>query len=182
MIKETIDGIVTLLNGFVSLKSGGEVIWGDIAQHENSGDGMDVLDQKIVVTLVNLEEENTLKNNYPIRIQNNVAVKEKPVLFLNLYLLFSAKHNKYDEALKHLGSVIAFFQSNSRLTIGTPDNIEVVCSLHNIGFENLNNLWTVLGGKYMPSVIYKVRMLAFQAAPPVGGPAVVEIGESEKPN
>lgn len=169
------------LNGYVSLKSGGEVIWGDIAQHENQSDGGEGLDKKIVITLVNLEEENILKNNYPIRIQNNVAVKEKPVLFLNLYLLFTAKHSLYDEALKHLGTVISFFQANSRLTIDALENVEVVCTLHNIGFENLNNLWTVLGGKYMPSVIYKVRMLAFQAAPPVGGPAILEISESENP-
>lgn len=179
MIDETIKGIMNRLQGYLSLQSGGSVTRGDIAQHESS-EGSDLL-ENIIITLVNVEEENTLKNNYPVRIQNNIAVSEKPVLFLNLYLLFSAKYSNYDEALKHLGLVISFFQANNRLAIGTP-NIDVICSLHNIGFENLNNLWTVLGGKYMPSVIYKVRMLAFQAAPPVGGPAIVEISESEKPN
>ena len=179
MIKETVQHIENQLQGYLSLHSG-KVSSQNIAQHENP-EGSDML-EKIIITLINIEEENTLKNNFPSRVQNNVIVKEKPVLFVNLFLLFSAKYTVYDEALKYLGLVISFFQSNNRLTISTLDNTEVICNLHNIGFENLNNLWTVLGGKYMPSVIYKVRMLAFQAAPSEGGPVIIEISESEKPN
>ncbi len=31
-----------------------------------------------------------------------------------------------------------------------------------MNFEELNNLWGVLGGAYFPSVVYKVRMVKVQ--------------------
>ncbi len=33
--------------------------------------------------------------------------------------------------------------------------------MESVGTERLNNVWATLGAKYMPSVIYKMRMLTF---------------------
>jgi len=34
----------------------------------------------------------------------------------------------------------------------------------NLSTEKLNNLWATLGAKYIPSVLYKLRMLSFDSA------------------
>jgi len=31
----------------------------------------------------------------------------------------------------------------------------------NLDMQSLNQLWGTIGGKYMPSILYKVRMLSF---------------------
>ena len=181
MISETLLGIVNHLSG--RLSGIGEVVLGDISKNESPDAA--IPDNSIVISLVNIEEEYTLKNNYPVRTLNNVTVKEEPVLFLNLYILVAAvKFTQYDVALKQLGTVISFFQSSKSISISSGNNpnsrLEVICNLYNIGFENLNNLWTVMGGKYMPSVIYKVRVLPYQASSPVSGPAITEIEVANK--
>lgn len=188
MISETLIGIVEHLKGHLSGTNGQSSVLGsvelkDISKNESSD--TDITENSIVISLVNIEEEYTLKNNYPVRTLNNVTVKEEPVLFLNLYILVAAvKFTRYDVALKQLGTVISFFQSNKSISISSGNNpnsrLEVICHLYNIGFENLNNLWTVMGGKYMPSVIYKVRVLPYQASSPVSGPAITEIEVANK--
>jgi hypothetical protein len=32
----------------------------------------------------------------------------------------------------------------------------------NLSLQEINNVWSVLGAKYMPSVAYKIRMLVIQ--------------------
>ena len=34
----------------------------------------------------------------------------------------------------------------------------------NMSTEKLNNLWATLGAKYIPSVLYKLRMLTFDSS------------------
>ena len=44
-----------------------------------------------------------------------------------------------------------------------PASLEkLVFEMVNMNFEELNNLWGVLGGAYFPSVVYKVRMVKVQ--------------------
>jgi hypothetical protein len=44
-----------------------------------------------------------------------------------------------------------------------PSGIEkLVVELHQLNFEQQNNLWAVLGAKYLPSVLYKVRAISIQ--------------------
>ena len=82
-------------------------------------------------------------------------------------MLFSANLSLYAESLKRISLVIQFFQyrnvfdgSNSP-TLDT--RIEkLIADMNTIGFEQLNNLWSVLGGKYMPSVLYKIRLVTIE--------------------
>jgi hypothetical protein len=60
--------------------------------------------------------------------------------------------------------VISFFQRNPIFTqteIPTLPNFgldKILFDLHSTGFEELNQLWGIMGGKYIPSVIYKMRL------------------------
>ncbi len=77
----------------------GVVVPADVAKHERPADapGADELENHVLLTLINIEEENSLKNNYPEQQIGASRVTQPPALFLNLYLLFSANFTKYEE-------------------------------------------------------------------------------------
>jgi hypothetical protein len=44
-----------------------------------------------------------------------------------------------------------------------PDIKRLTVELYSYSFEQLYNFWTVVGTKYLPSVLYKVKMLTYQS-------------------
>lgn len=122
---------------------------------------------EIGLSLINIEEEPALKNKKPYRrISDDEISKIHPPVYLNLYLLVSAyfgdTEENYKEALKNLGRVISFFQAKPVFNHTNSENLnpdieKVVTELVTMTFEQQNNLWASLGGKYLPSVIYKIR-------------------------
>ena len=191
MLHKVLEEIATRFNDFLLPQSGGsnslfKLIVGDISKNENAQDSdtADSIQNNIVLTLVNIEEEHSLKNNYPIRQDDTAFISQKPTLYLNLYLLFTANFDRYEESLKHLGYVLQFFQMNNKIsfTDAFGNTYNLLFSLHNIGFENMNNLWMVLGNRYMPSVIYKVRLVFIQESPPNQGKVITNIDTNEQLN
>lgn len=188
MIDTAIDQITLRMNDYLgSFGNFGLVLPADVAKHERQADapGVDALEDHLILTLINVEEESTLRNNFPMQQIGSSFVTQSPTLFLNLYLLFAANFTQYREALKRIGYVIQFFQANKRIAVSDPATggpFDLYFTMHNIGFENLNNLWTVLGGKYLPSVLYKVRLVAVQETPPAGGRVIVDIQTTEQVN
>jgi hypothetical protein len=122
---------------------------------------------EIGLTLINIEEEPSLKNKNPyIKISEFDIAKINPPIYLNLYILISAyfgdTEENYKEALKNLSRVVRFFQGKPVFTHqNSPDlddGIEkILVEMVSLSFEQQNNLWSSLGGKYLPSVIYKIR-------------------------
>jgi len=117
---------------------------------------------KVVITLVNIQEESIGSRRSGLDGMN------RPIN-LNLYVLFSAYFidGNYSEALKFLSAVISFFQANVVFNqVNTPDlplNIEkLTFEIVNQDLQSQSHLWGTLGGKYIPSVIYKVRMITIQ--------------------
>ena len=66
--------------------------------------------------------------------------------------------------------VISFFQAKN---VFTPDNSpsmvdfdprlkKIIVDLYSYSFEQLYNFWSVVGTKYLPSVLYRIRMVTFQ--------------------
>lgn len=143
---------------------------GDVARLESGTALKGDLDKNIVVTLVNIEEEKTLKNGSHY-IQNGDALnKRNPTVFINLYLLFSCSHGDYLEALKRISMVILFFQGKNVFTKENSDGTfpsdvgveKIILDLFTLNFEQINHLWGILGGKHTPSVLYKLRIVAVQ--------------------
>jgi hypothetical protein len=182
MIDKLLQHVRSKVDTYIKNKvsSTASVILTDVAKQMSSSEGEGEEGKGIYLTLVNIEEETSLKNNYPVqRIGSNI-VELDPSVHMNLYLLFSANPTNYEEGLKQISRVIEFFQFNRVMNVTLNDqSYEVRFNLYNIGFENLNNLWTVLGGRYLPSVIYKARLLMFQETPPTVGPAIVEVEGTE---
>jgi len=122
---------------------------------------------KVALSLINIERETFSKNGggYGSGFSRS-AVGHEPV-YLNLYVMVSICFggNNYLESMKFLSNAIAFFQRRPVFDhANTPDmddRIEkLVLDIENLSIQDLSNVWGVLGGKYYPSVLYRVRMVA----------------------
>lgn len=128
------------------------------------------IENKIVLSLVNVEREAAANSgNWPMRGGGPEAFgRVSPPLALNLLLLITASFSSnYGEALKVLGSAMGFFQGkpsfNAQNSASFPTEMEKLSmELVNLSIQEVNNVWAILGAKYMPSVIYKMRMLVLQ--------------------
>jgi len=138
---------------------------GNIAKIVDGGepnDGDDISD--IIITLVNIEEDRISKNPDGIYRQVDKVIKANPKILVNLYLLFSAYSSDYPADLSRISNVIQCFQSTNFFTgISFPSldpGIEKLhLELYTMNFEQINHLWSTLGGKYLPSVLYKMKLV-----------------------
>lgn len=147
----------------------------------------------ILITLVNLKEEKTLKN-LPNYVRDDVHMKvmyENPPTFLNMVLLFSVVKPTYSLAINGLSRLIRFFQYKNVFTQETvlpaslaftpaDDQLEqfkFIFDLHSPSMEEVNHLWGTLGGKQYPFVVYTVRMLdlKFRKVPARESEPILEI-------
>jgi len=172
MLQETLKQIKEELNVYFSSTTGSFgsdiVVMGNVAAIDTE-DGSE-LRNKLVMTLVNVEEDKVLKNGpFHSEIKGSLR-RHNPKIFLNAYLLFSATHSngKYEQAISTLDRVITFFQGkfvfNQQNTPTLPENIDkIIFDIHTLNFEYLNHLWGILGGKYFPSILYKVRLFPILA-------------------
>jgi hypothetical protein len=126
-------------------------------------------ENRIVLSLMNIERE-TAAVSSTTRSGTGPLTRSQPPLNLNLYLMVSASFGtNYLEAVKFLSSAMSFFQDRAVITPqnaqgpGFPKGLErLTIELVNLKFQDLQSLWASLGAKYVPSVLYKVRMLTMQ--------------------
>ncbi len=127
-------------------------------------------DNTIGVTLVNIEEERVVKSQkaYTTAYDGSI-VYCNPNIKLNLFVLLIANFGDYKTGLQYLSGVIRYFQYKNVFTSENTPTLDVgieklIVELYSMNFEQQNNLWSSLGAKYMPSVLYRVRMLTIQEA------------------
>jgi len=156
----------------------------NIALAEDLGGTRENLDGKIVMSLVNIQEETTLKNIPHYRQENGRTIYKNPPVHLNLFVLFSVLHREhYETSLKRLTRVIEFFQWRKEFSFTTTpqvgliaQDVKVYAELYTLTFEQLNHLWGALGGKQVPFVLYKFRLVAVEAQKQQAeGSAITEI-------
>jgi len=137
------------------------------------------LNNHVLITLVNIEEESTLKNSSAQkRPFANSALYENPPVFLNLYVLLSCCYadddsgKNYQNALMRLSHIIRFFQSRNSFSVASspaigdvlkddPDIslLKFTMELYTLTFEQINHLWGSLGGRQVPFAMYKLRLV-----------------------
>ena len=131
-----------------------------------------VPEDHIGVSLLNVDEERVMKAQLPEAIfVNGRQVMLEPEIKLNLDVLFAANFKQYPQALKYLSRVITFFQAHPRFASEDypaldPAIDRLIPELRSLGFEQLNQLWAFIGGKQLPSVVYRVRLVALQDMEP----------------
>jgi hypothetical protein len=127
----------------------------------------------IVISLVNIEEESTLKNQSPLkRFSFGGAIYENAPVYLNLYVLITSNYfgDGYLLALKRLSLIIQFVQSKNTFSSAAassgstdPENkqdVRFTMELYTLTFEQINHLWGSLGGRQAPFAMYKLRLIA----------------------
>lgn len=170
MIDRTFNFILDELNGFLGIRypsSEPHVVLSSLSNQD--GTVPPQIENKLILSLVNIEREvAAAASSMRLQPHNGDYIRVNPPWSLNLYVLVSACFgNNYGESLKFLSSAIAFFQGKPVFTgENAPDfprgleklSLEMV----NLNFQDLNHLWGNLGGKYLPSVVLKARMLTIQ--------------------
>lgn len=147
----------------------------------------------VTIMLVRIEEERREgKRPHFIAIDDNQMKKLNPPVELNLYLLFVASSGNYETALRDSSSIAAFFQANPvfdeerfpGLNASALDPVNkpwqlidrLSFRLEDLSFEQQNNLWAMLGGKYIASLVYKAHMLTvFETKSDKVEPAISEL-------
>ena len=186
MIDQILNGILLQLNTYIGTVDP-EVILGNISFADAFQDSSSQnITDKVVASVINIEQENSLRNLPFKRTVQTAAgltegIQQQPEIFLNVYVLFSANKSNYGTALQRISQVIAFFQRRVVFTqANTPVLVtlnldKVIFDLYSTRFEELNQLWSIMGGKYIPSVVYKMRLAVIQDADEEGAGLISEI-------
>lgn len=146
--------------------SGDAIVLLNISQLSEASGGGNNNNQQLnaYMTLVNVEEDRIRKSQENYVKSDTGVMYKNPQVFLNLYVLFSVNLGTYTEALRRLSLIIQFFQNKNVFdTLNSPSldpQIDkLIVDLFSMSFEQLNHLWGILGGKYLPSVLYKIRQV-----------------------
>lgn len=149
------------------------------------GDKLDPLTfnlDAISLLLLNIEEDNLLR---PDDLYRQIAADGssqaiQPEIRLNLHVLFVARYKSYPRALENLSLVIQFFQGHRMYknpgTVGLSDKIDQLgLELVTLHFSEQNEVWNALRASYHPSVLYRIRMIAFRDQYPVAETTLQEV-------
>ncbi len=148
------------------------VVLGNIAKladAESPGNGGGDNNARAMLGLVNIEEDRIAKNpENVVRINDGIAYRN-PKIYLNLYCLFAVTTSNYTVALQTLSTILQCFQSCRVFDAASNPTIDpalerLTLDLFTLNFEQINHLWSTLGGKYLPSVLYKIRVVGIEDA------------------
>lgn len=161
MIKDALQFTVNRMNTYLKTRLGAQEDF-VILSALSTPDGKLAIESgnKIVVTLANIEPEKVLQvNDYS-------KVSYTPSLSINLYILVSAycPPTNYSDSLRMLSTAITFFQTYP--VFSSQNEPDMAKSINKLtydmipqAFNDHSNLWSTIGVKYIPSVLYKIRML-----------------------
>jgi len=148
------------------------------------------MDNKVVLTLVTLQEEAALKNIPNVRLKNGKTEYRNTPVNAHIFVLVTANRDTYQKSLAALSSVAAYFQhkkvftnENSPIspTITTLSGItsfKFTVELFSQTFEQHNHIWGALGGKSLPSILYKISIVSieYDAVQGIGTPITEVLG------
>lgn len=160
------------------------VILGNVATLNDAG----INESNVLLSVVNIEEEVLLRNPENFFKRDLSVIYRNPPMYLNITIVFGAylpNQNElgtnYEGSVLKIQKIIGFFQRQSLFEHADfpdlPPGIEkLTFELMNLNLEQLHHLWSMLGGKYLPSVAYKMRMVIIdEALESLGVPLISQI-------
>jgi len=166
--------VLKILSEEVETYIGSTVKMENVAMLDSQSDNPPNLGNKVLLTLLNINEEMTMKNFPNQSIRGNRLETRPRVINLNLFILFCANRTSYDQALIDIANIIEFFQGKKVFTqsntvynhqsveLKNIDNFRFTVELYTPTFEELNYIWGSLGGKQLPSVLYKLSLVQIE--------------------
>jgi hypothetical protein len=111
-------------------------------------------ENKVLVTLLNVERE-------PYSASGQIIGRQK--LSLNIMVIFSChfSNSNYSEAIRFLDLIITYFEENYTLEAQNiyDGNNKIKIEIETYNIDKVHNIWATIGAKYLPSVVYKLRMV-----------------------
>lgn len=172
MIDKVLSAIAKEMNNFLKSKHSiteDKVIMSSLVNADGSMAVQET--DKIIMTLAGIDQERSQSNVSTYKpTARGSFVKKRPAVNVNIYIVFSAYFTpeNYEEGLKFISSVIAFFQSRggNMSRENTPGLTEIIdkvtMELIPLEFREISNVWGALGAKYLPSVVYRLRTLPIE--------------------
>ncbi len=126
---------------------------------------------QLVLFVANIDQD-TMPRNSELRAGGGSSVtRAQPPLHLNVYVMIAANYDpeNYTEALKVLSGALQYFQANPVLDASNAPEFgqtglqKLQMEISNLGIETVGHLWGVSGGRYLPSVLYRMRTVSIDA-------------------
>lgn len=124
---------------------------------------------KLLIFVANISKDSLTQNGH-YKTLTSGSLKKRDPLHLNLYIFIAANFHpaRYVEALSFLSMAVQCLQENAvidrSVVADMPAGLDkLILDIVNTDLNEVSNLWSILGGKYLPSVFYKVRMLSISA-------------------
>lgn len=145
----------------------------------------------VTALLINLEEEKVPRAAEPFLRRAQVDGKPAPErihpqIRLSLFVLFVARFQQYEDSLLYLSRVIEYFRCHRLLdhnnTPTLPASIEkLIPELITLPFAEQNEVWNALRTAYLPSALYKVKMVTFEDQQGMAVPKILETAAVVEP-
>ena len=174
MIDRAMGFVVETLNGFLEDRHISDEPIAELSGLTTmDGDPPKDINNKIVMTVLNIEREAAAISSSPMPMrQTNEGgyVRTPQDLALNIYVMVSASFDdRYRDGLRVLSGTPGFFQSNPIITPASHPNLpngiqQLTFKMVNLDLQTLGHVWGVLGGRYMPSALYKIRLVTIDDA------------------
>lgn len=123
----------------------------------------------ISTMLIRIEEEATLRapDRYARAGGDGVRQRVEPEIRMNLWVMFVARFADYGEGLRHLSRVVAYFQNHRVFNAENSPELhedlqQVVVELVTPTFSEQNEIWGSLRAAYLPSALYRVKLVVFR--------------------
>lgn len=122
----------------------------------------------VSLLLFNIERDviSRQADNYVRVADDGTTRKVNPEININLNILFVAKFKDYEQSLHYLSLILSYFQTNHYLDRQNAPELSnsidhLVLELNAQTTAQQNELWGILRSSYLPSLVYKVKALAF---------------------
>lgn len=139
-------------------------------------------DSNIILSLINIEENRVSRDPHNYTRNGTELVLKNPAVNLYLTVLFTSvrPESGYGLALQGLQQVIEFFQNKYVFDHSNTANLDpgiekLILEMSSLNMEQLQQLWSMLGGKYHPSVVYRIKMITIDSVTDQTGTLIREI-------
>lgn len=184
-LAKILDNLCKKITAEIAVLNNGVAVSIELTNVATLNDGDEFLEKKssMILSLVNIEEDKTLKNLTLYKEYsgngNSMEKYKKPAQNLILSLLFtsySKDQSNYSDGLDKLEYIIKCLQYNNVFYYDDTNFFEqtevsenqsksmnkIILDLVSLKSEHLNQMWSYLGSRYMPSVLYSMRMIRIQ--------------------
>ncbi len=134
---------------------------------EQNGSLVPLIANKLVLFLVGVEQDAYAHRAIGMGLNAQAQLRGTEPVFLNLLMMCAANFSgsNYPEALKFLSGAIHFFHERPVLdhhnTPGLDQRLDkLVLNIENLSSAEMHSLWGIHSGRYLPSVLYRIRMVS----------------------